>query len=181
MYISKSDSCLQGISLSDTVTMNINTMIRRSRAGGCISMHQSDWWVLVQAEYFPAKTTNQLAGSSEQQFNLKVPDGQMKASHSVFNNTAPVWYKNTLIYKSPHCANCHLNSEKSAPLLCYTFFIQSAKAVCRNHLDICRCFEAVHCLLRGSVHSRRSPRATRRPQLSESRSPRTRRELFGNR
>lgn len=105
----------------------------------------------------------------------------MKASRCVFNNTAPVWYKNTLIYKSPHCANCHLNPEKSAPLLCYIFFIQSARAVCSNHLDICRRFEATHCLLRVSVHSRPSPRATRRPQLSESRSPRTRRELFGNR
>lgn len=52
-------------------------------------------------------------------------------------------------------------------------------SVCSNHLDICRCFEASHCLLRVSVHSRRSPRAMSRPQLSEMSSRRTRRELFG--
>lgn len=82
--------------------------------------------------------------------------------------------------------------KKSGPLVSYIFFIQSVKAavsravgclmkdsVCSNHLDICRCFEASHCLLRVPVHSRRSPRATSRPQLSETSSRRTRRELFG--
>lgn len=59
---------------------------------------------------FLAKSTNQ---SPEQQFNLKVPDGQMEASCSFFNNTAPVWYRNTLIHNSPYCANCHLNSERA--------------------------------------------------------------------
>lgn len=109
-----------------------------------------------------------------------------------FDNTAPVWYKNTLIYNSPYCANCHLNSEKSSPRLFYIFFTQSVEAavsravgclmkdsVCSNHLDICRCFEARHCLLRASVHSRWSPRATSWPQLSGTSSRRTRRELFG--
>lgn len=62
----------------------------------------------------------------------------------------------------------------------YIYFIQSVEAavsravgllmkdsVCSNHLDICCCFEASHCLVRVSVHSRRWPRATSRPQLSD--------------
>lgn len=116
------------------------------------------------------------------------------ASCSFSNNTVPVWYRNTLIYKRPYCANCHLNSKKSDPLLFFyiDFSSKPVKAavrravgllmkdsVCSDHLDICRCFEASHCLLRASVHSRRPPRATSRPQLSETGSHRTRRELFG--
>lgn len=144
---------------------------------------------------FSVKSTHQFAGISEQQFNNQLPDGKMKASCSFSNNTAPVWYTDNLINKRPYCANCHLNSKKSDPLLLFFYIDFSSKpvkaavrravgllmkdSVCSDHLDICRCFEASHCLLRASVHSRRPPRATSWPQLSETRSHRTRRELFG--
>lgn len=55
---------------------------------------------------------------------------------------------------------------------------QMKDSVCSNHSDICRCSEASHCLLRVSVHSRPSPQATSRPQLSDRSAGRTRRELF---
>lgn len=46
----------------------------------------------------------------------------MKASCSFFDNTAPVWYKNTLIYNSPYCANCHLNSQEERPS-CFLYIL----------------------------------------------------------
>lgn len=133
------------------------------------------------------KSTNLFAGSFEQQFPLKVPNGDIQPPFSSFF-IAPIWYKNTLKY-CLYCANCHLNSLRSGALF-YIFFIQSVNpsravsclmkgSVSSNHLDICRCFEASLCALLVSVHSRRSPQATSWPQLSETSSRRTRRELFG--
>lgn len=89
------------------------------------------------------------------------------------NNTTSVQYKNTLTYKSPNCANGHLNCVQSgrlqSPRIFSTISGKSVSraagclmkdSVCSNHLDICCCFEASHCLLCVSVHSRQSPQAT---------------------
>lgn len=76
------------------------------------------------------KSTNLFAGSFEQQFPLKVPNGDIQPPFSSFF-IAPIWYKNTLKY-CLYCANCHLNSLRSGALF-YIFFypISESKQSCQ--------------------------------------------------